>query len=168
MIFGKQPKQPYDVTSNDSSHGIIQFGKWWLEFIGQFWDDKLDTWSEKKDRNQGVLFILPVVLFFRSVISTFGAQYMAWNFGRGVSIVRWIQQVFLSDFGWSHVLSIKGTDISPRLETPQKRSAESLFSNWNFLFKTKKREIWYYITSFKFCTMADLPERTTGPLKKQQ
>lgn len=59
VIFGKQPEQPCDITSNDSSHGIIQ----WLKFTGQFWDHKI--WriirNKKNHRNQGFLRTLPVV-----------------------------------------------------------------------------------------------------------
>lgn len=84
VIFAKQPKQPCDITSNDSSHGIIQ----WLKFTGQFWDDILDESSETKTTEIKVFFALCQWLQW------FWSAVHGMSFWRGVPIDRWIQQVF--------------------------------------------------------------------------
>lgn len=96
-IFGKQPKQPCDITSNDSSHGIIQ----WLKFTGQFWDRKI--WRiirNKNHRNQGFLRTLPVV--------TILLEHSAWHDFWAWSSDRSLEPTSVQpDFGCSHVLSTK-------------------------------------------------------------
>ena len=79
VIFGKQPKQPCEITSNDSSHGIIQ----WLKFTGQFWKNRLDESSETKTTEiKGFLGTLPVVtiLLERSTWHDF----LAWSSDRSL------------------------------------------------------------------------------------
>ena len=97
VIFGKQPKQPCEITSNDSSHGIIQ----WLKFTGQFWKNRLDESSETKTTEiKGFLGTLPVItiLLERSTWH----EFLAWSSDRPLDPTS-VQP----DFGCSHVLSMK-------------------------------------------------------------
>ena len=159
VIFGKQPKQPCEITSNDSSHGIIQ----WLKFTGQFWKNRLDESSEtKKHRNQGFSW------HFACGYNTFGAQYMAWFFGvefRSIvgsnkcSTGLWLQSC----------LKYKRLRHVTASWNPPPKKMQKFFSQTEtcfFLFK-KIRDISSSYAPLEFWTMADLPERTTAPLKKQ-